>query len=102
MKPRTSRKEVQKCIGVVKYYLSVWTRRSHTFAHLTRKASNKRKFGLTKVKQDAFENYKRNVARNNLSTYPDFIEAFKIHTNASAFQFGAFIIQKGKPIEFIV
>ena len=35
-----------------------------------------------------------------LSTYPDFNETFKIHTDASAFQLGAVIIQKGKPIAF--
>ena len=33
-------------------------------------------------------------------TYPDFNETFKIHTDASAFQLGAVIIQKGKPIAF--
>ena len=33
-------------------------------------------------------------------TYPDFNETFKIHANASAFQLGAVIIQKGKHIAF--
>ena len=33
-------------------------------------------------------------------TYPDFNETFKIHTNDSAFQLGAVISQKGKPITF--
>ena len=35
-----------------------------------------------------------------LSTYPDFNETFIIHTDASAFQLVAVIIQKGKPIAF--
>ena len=35
------------------------------------------------------------MAHNTLLTYPDFNETFKIHTNASAFQLGAVISQKG-------
>ena len=42
----------------------------------------------------------RIVARDTLLTYPDFNEKFKIHTNASLFQLGAFISHKGKPIAF--
>ena len=40
------------------------------------------------------------MARDTLLTYPGFNETFKIHTNASAFQLGAVLIQKGKPIDF--
>ena len=38
--------------------------------------------------------------RDNLLTYQYFNETFKIHTNASAFQLGAVISQKGKTINF--
>ena len=38
------------------------------------------------------------MARDTLLTYPDFNEAFKIHTDASTFQLGLLISQKGKPI----
>ena len=40
------------------------------------------------------------MARDNLLTYPYFNEFFNIHTSASAFQLGAVISQKGKPITF--
>ena len=40
------------------------------------------------------------MACNTLLTYPDINEAFKIHTNASAFQLGVVIWQQGKPIAF--
>ena len=50
------------------------------------------------VEQDALDEIKRIVARDNLSTYPDFNETFKIHTNDSAFQLEKVIIQKYKPI----
>ena len=52
------------------------------------------------VKQDVFEKIKRIVDRNTLSTYPDFNEAFEIHTNTSMFQLGAFVRQKGNPLNF--
>ena len=51
------------------------------------------------VKQDAFDKIKRIVAPDTLSTYPDLNETFKIHTDASTFQLGAVINQKGKPID---
>ena len=40
------------------------------------------------------------MARDTLITYMDFNETFKIHTNASAFQLEAVIIQKYKPVAF--
>ena len=40
------------------------------------------------------------MARDNLSTYPDFIELFKIHIVDSMFQLGAAVNQKGKTITF--
>ena len=76
----------------------MWPRRSHTLALLTKIMPNKRKSKWTNIEQDAFEKIKRIVARDNLLTYPDFNERFKIHTNSSSFQLGAVIIQKGKPI----
>ena len=100
MKPPTSRKEVQRFMGVVNYYRDMWLRRSHTLAPLTRMTLNKRKFKWTKVKQDSFDKIKRTVPRNTLLTYPGFNKTFKIHTDASAFQLGAVIHQKVKPITF--
>ena len=40
------------------------------------------------------------MARDNLLTYQDFIDIFKMHTDSSALQLGAVIIQKGKSITF--
>ena len=40
------------------------------------------------------------MARNTLLTYLECNETFKIHTDASAFQLGAVISQKGKNIAF--
>ena len=40
------------------------------------------------------------MACDNLSTYLDFNETFKIHTDSTAFQLGAVVSQKGNPIAF--
>ena len=42
------------------------------------------------------------MARDNLLTYPDFNETFKIHTDTSAFQLGTVIINKVKPVAFYI
>ena len=55
---------------------------------------------MEKVEQYAFNEIKRTVDRDNLLTYLDFNENFKLHTDASVFQLGAVINQKGKPITF--
>ena len=100
IKPPTSRKEVQKFIGVVNYYCDMWPMRSHTLVPLTILTSIKHEFQWKQVKQDAFDKIKRIVARNTLLNYPGFNEEFKIHTDASTFQLGAVVIQKVKPIAF--
>ena len=78
----------------------MWQSWSHMLAPFTKLISIKRNFEWTQVKQDAFYKIKRILARDTLLTYPDFNETFKIHTNASAFQLGVVIRQKGKPIAF--
>ena len=77
-------------------------RRPHTLSPLTITTSNKRNFKWKKSEQDAFDEIKRNVARDTLLTYPDFNETFKIHTDFSKLQLGAVISQKGKPIAFYI
>ena len=78
----------------------MWPMRSHMLAPLTKITSNKRKFKWTKIEQDAFDEIKWIVARDNFLTYPYFNETFKIHNNASAFQLAAVISQKVITINF--
>ena len=40
------------------------------------------------------------MARETILAYPNFNIPFEIHTDASAYQLGACISQKGKPIAF--
>ena len=53
-----------------------------------------------KVEQDVLGKIKWILARKTLSDYTNFNETFETHTDASAFQLGAVIIQKGKNIAF--
>ena len=69
-------------------------------APLTRSTSNKIEQKWTKIEQDIFYEIKRIVAHNTLSDYPDFNETFKTHNDASDFQLGLVIIQKGTHINF--
>ena len=78
----------------------MWPRQSHILAPLTKFMSIKINFKLTEFEQDAFDKIKRILAHNTLLTYPDLNETLKIHTDANAFQLGAVISQKGKPITF--
>ena len=75
---------------------------SHGLVNLTRLTSIKNKFKWAQVEKYAFDEIKWIVDRDTFLTYPDFNETFKIHTNASAFQLGAAINQKGKPIAFYI
>ena len=78
----------------------MWQRRSHMLAPLSKLMSINRTFQWTQFEQDTFNKIKRILIRNTLLTYPDFNETLKINTNASAFQLGAVIIHKVKPIHF--
>ena len=65
---------------------------------LTKIIPSKVKFKQTKIKQDAFDEIKRIVARNTLIAYPYFNEEFKCIPILVNSKLGAFIRQKGKPI----
>ena len=78
----------------------MWPRRSHTLPSLTKLISNQIKFKRTKIKQDTFDEIRRIVTCNNLSTYTDYNEEFKMYIHANEFQLRAVIIRKIKTIAF--
>ena len=78
----------------------MWKMRSHMLVPLTKLTSIKNKFKWTNVEQDDFDEIKQIVAHDTLLTYSDLNKTFKINTDASAFQLGVGIIQKGKHITF--
>ena len=61
----------------------MWARISHTLAPSTKLTSSKVKNKWIKTKQEALEEIKRIVTRNNLLDYLYFNREFKIHKDAS-------------------
>ena len=76
----------------------MWPSQPHTLAPLTKLTSINRKCEWTKVEQYVFNKIMWIVACDTISTYPDFNETFKTYTDASMFQLGSIIRQKGKHI----
>ena len=95
-----NRKELRSFIGIVNYYRDMWIRRSHVLAPLASLTSNKTKWSWGPQQEVAFQTAKKIIAREVMLAYPDFSKPFEIHTDASHYQLGAVISQKGKPIAF--
>ena len=85
---------------MVNYYRDSWIRRSDLLAPLATLAGNKSKWEWTEVHQQAFNEIKRIVAREVLLSFTNFNKPFEIYTDASKYQLGAVITQKGKPIAY--
>ena len=102
MNPPTPQKQVRTCIGAIHYHLNMWPRQSHTLATLTILKPIKNKFKWMKMEQYDFEKNTWIVARDTLLNCQNSNKTFKIHTDDSALQLGAVIIQKGKPISFYI
>ena len=97
--PKT-RKQLRQFIGMINLYRDMWQKRSELLAPLTALTSKNVKYDWKNEHQRCFEDIKRVIGREVLLGYPDFNAPFEIHTDASKFQLGAVIPQKGKPIAF--
>ena len=95
-----NRKELRSFIGIVNYYRDMWIRRSHVLAPLSELTTTKRTWKWEAKHSAAFATAKKIMARETMLAYPDFNAPFEIHTDASHYQLGAVISQKGKPIAF--
>ena len=98
--PPKTKRELRSFIGMVNYYRDMWIRRSELLAPLSALCSKNAKWQWTDVEQTAFEKIKRVISKETLLAYPDFNDTFEIHTDASDYQLGAVISQKGRPIAF--
>ena len=78
----------------------MWVRRSHLLAPLAALTSKNTKWSWGPQQQTAFETAKKVMAKEVMLAYPDYTQPFEIHTDASHYQLGAVISQKGKPIAF--
>mgnify|MGYP003329299580 CR=1 FL=1 len=96
----TTKKELCSFIGIVNYYRDMWPRRLETLAPLSELTSKEAKWDWTDVHEKSFQTMKKIVSRETLLAYPNFNEPFEVHMDASAYQLGAIISQKGRPIAF--
>ncbi len=69
-------------------------------APLTGLVSKAVKWRWTEVEQQAFDDAKQMVMREAILAYPDFSEEFHVYADASDYQLGGVIMQKGKPLAF--
>lgn len=98
--PPKTRKQLRSFIGLINYYRDMWSKRSELLAPLSTLTSDKNKWKLTSVEQEAFDKIKQVLSRENLLAFPNFDLPFTIHTDASKTQLGAVISQNNTPIAF--
>jgi hypothetical protein len=89
-------------IGCVNYYRDMWPSSAHILKLLTDQSGLKKKAPIIwKDKmQKAFEKMCLLMAADALAANPDHNKQFDINTDASDFQLGACIIQKGMPVAY--
>ena len=95
--PKT-RKKLRQFIGMVNFYREIWQNRSELLAPSTALTSKNVKYDWKDEHQKCFDPIKLVIGSEVLLAYLDFNALFKIHTDDSKLQIGAFISQKGKPI----
>lgn len=108
LKQPTKVKQVRSFLGMVNYYKDMWRHRSHLLAPLTDLTANKngkkgKRRGPIEWKPhhaEAFEQIKQALMNEVMLSFPDFNIPFEIHMDASDYQLGSVIMQKGKPIAF--
>ena len=98
--PPKNVRQLRHFLGMVNYYRDMWRRRSHLLAPLSSLVSKKTKWKWTEECQRSFEEMKRVMSKETLLAFPDFEDTFHIYTDASDYQLGAVIMQKGKPLAF--
>jgi hypothetical protein len=94
-------KEVRAFIGAVTFYRDMFAHRSHILTPLTELTKKpKAKFLWTPEAQKSFDAMKAIIAKDVLVRYPDHNEEFHVVTDASDYQLGAVILQRGAPVAF--
>ena len=99
--PKT-RKQLRSFIGLVNYYRDMWIRCSDVLAPLTKllQGDKNTKWIWPPEAAQSFALIKKIITQEVLLMHPNFSQPFEIHTDASKYQLGAVISQKGRPIAF--
>ena len=85
---------------MVNHCRDLWQKRSHILKPLNALSSPNKPWKWTEACEEAFQEMKRVVSHETLLTFPDFNEVFHVYIDASDYQLGAVIMQKGKPLAF--
>ena len=99
MQAPTNIKELRSFLGMVTYYRDMWPRRSHILSPLTALIKSKT-FVWEEAQERAFQEMRSMLATDAMLVYPDHNVPFDIETDASDYQLGAVIKQRGRPVAY--
>ncbi|KAL7477485.1 hypothetical protein ACHAW6_003293, partial [Cyclotella cf. meneghiniana] len=87
-------------LSFVNYYKDMWPSHSHILKPLTDHSGLKKRAPIswTPVMHTAFDKMHALMAADTLAAYPNHNKWFDVYTNASDYQLGACIVQKGRPV----
>ena len=98
---------------MVQYYRDMWAKHNEMLAPLTdlvgvcgetkntkKNKTKKLPWRWDSIHQQAFDDVKATIAKDEVLAYPDFTKPFEIYTDASTMQLGAVITQDNRPIAF--
>jgi hypothetical protein len=96
--------ELRMFIGCVNYNRDMWTSHAHILKPLTDQSSLKKRAPIkwTDEMQQAFDKMHLLMAVDALAAYPNHNKWFDVYTDASDFQLGACIIQKGRLVAYFL
>ena len=86
-------------MGAINFYKSMWPRRTHVLAPLTR-LTGQVPFCWDLARQQAFDEMKAVLATYCLNIYTDLDKHFRIVCNASNYQLGSCILQDRRPVAY--
>ena len=93
-RPRT-RREVRGFVGGINFYNSMFPRRAHVLQPLTRLMSDNVPFKWGATEEKAFNKIKAVLASDCSNAHPDLNEPFAIASDASDYQLGSCVMQRG-------
>ena len=99
MERPTNIKELRSFLGMVTYYRDMWPSRSHVLAPLTDLLKTKT-FEWGSRQDEAFHAMRSLLCTDALLVFPDHNIPFDVETDASDYQLGAVIKQRGRPVAY--